>query len=331
MDSNDLERERGITILAKATSVAVEGHAHQHRRHARPRRFRRRGRAHPDRWSTARCCWSTPPKARCRRPSSCSRKALELGLQADRRDQQGRPPRRRARPRCSTRSSTCSSALDATDEQLDFPTLYASARQGWAADAPGGPHKDMEPLFDLILRHVPRARGRADGPFRMLVTTLEADPLPRPHPDRPHRVGRDQAEPAGQGAVARRHGDRADAASPRCWPSAASSASPLDDAEAGDIVAIAGLTNATVADTICDLDGRRAAAAQPIDPPTLAMTFPSTTRRSPAAKATRCTTRMIRDRLMREAEGNVAIRVPRRPRSRLPTRSPAAASCSSAC
>jgi len=149
MDSNDLERERGITILAKSTSRRLEGHAHQHRRHARPRRLRRRGRAHPRhgrRRDRARRRGRRPDAAdqvrAVARRSSCGLKPIVV-------HQQDRPAGRAPRTKCSTKSSTSSPTLDANDEQLDFPIIYrlGQATAGWR-DRSDGPKTDMAPLFD---------------------------------------------------------------------------------------------------------------------------------------------------------------------------------------
>ena len=200
------------------------------------------------------------------------------------------------------------SALEANDQQLDFPTLFASARQGWAATSLEAEHKDMEPLFDLILRHVPPPHIEADKPFRMLVTTLESDPfLGRILTGRIHsgaikpntvlkslsRDGSEIEQTRVTKVLAFRGLERV----------------ALDSAEAGDIVAVAGFKNATVADTICDQDVEWALPGQPVDPPTLAMTFSVNDSPLAGREGDKVTTRMIRARLMREAEGNVAIRV----------------------
>ena len=200
-------------------------------------------------------------------------------------------------------------ALDATDEQLDFPVLYGSAKQGWMAAHAGRRRKvSTAPLFDLVLSHVPPPMVE-EGPFRMLATTLEANPyLGRiltgritsgtVRPNMPVKV-----------AVARRQARRGRAASPRCSASAVSSASPIDEAEAGDIVAIAGLTTATVADTIAAPEVTEPLAAQPIDPPTLSMTFRINDGPLAGQEGDKVQSRVIRERLLREAEGNVALKI----------------------
>ena len=173
----------------------LEGHAHQHRRHARPRRFRRRGRAHPRHGRRRACCWSTPPKAPMPQTKFVLGKALRLGLQADRRDQQGRPARRASPTEVHDEIFDLFAALDANDEQLDFPTLYASGRAGlggrrrWTAE-----RKDLAPLFDLIVRPCAGAGGRArDEPFRDAGDDARGRPLSRPRADRPHPVRHGQA------------------------------------------------------------------------------------------------------------------------------------------
>jgi GTP-binding protein len=200
-------------------------------------------------------------------------------------------------------------AIGASDAQLDFPMVFASAKQGWAVrDLENDPRENMDALFDLIVSHVPAPTRRPDEPFTMLVTTLEYDPyVGRVLTGRIHsgqaRVnmavksirpdGRKIEEARLTKLLAFRGLDRV----------------PIESAEAGDIVAIAGLADTTVADTICDVAVTEAIPADPIDPPTLAMTFSVNDSPLAGKDGDKLTSRMIRARLLRESEGNVAIRV----------------------
>jgi GTP-binding protein len=199
-------------------------------------------------------------------------------------------------------------ALDASDEQLDFPILYGSAKQGWMAASLDGSHDHgMQPLFDLVLSHV-KPPVVEQGPFRLLGTILEANPyLGRivtgritsgtAKPNLAVKVLDHDGKLIEQGRITKvlafRGIERV----------------AVDEAEAGDIVAIAGLPNATVAMTICDPSVETPLPAQPIDPPTLAMVFRVNDSPLAGTEGDKVTGRMIRDRLLREAEGNVALRV----------------------
>ena len=202
------------------------------------------------------------------------------------------------------------SALDADDEQLDFATLFASAKQGWAAADPAGPHDGMAPLFDLIVERVAPPAVDADKPFAMLVTTLEADPyLGR------LLTGRIEAGTVRTNTTIKALG-RDGAAIERARITKLLAFRGLErvgieQAEAGDIVALAGFAEATVADTLGALELDRPLAAQPIDPPTLAMTFSINDSPLSGQDGDKLTSREIWSRLTREAEGNVAIRVSR--------------------
>ena len=199
-------------------------------------------------------------------------------------------------------------ALDATDEQLDFPTLFASSKHGWAADSLEAERKDLAPLFDLVVRHVPAPKVNADGPFAMLATTLEYDNyLGRVLTGRIEsgraKVNMDVHALAPDGRVIE------SARLTRLLAFRGIERVPVDSAEAGDIIAIAGLPETTVADTICAVEVETPLPAQPIDPPTLAMTFSVNDSPLAGRDGDKVTTRMIRARLLREAEGNVAIKV----------------------
>ena len=199
-------------------------------------------------------------------------------------------------------------ALDATDEQLDFPILYGSAKQGWMATSLEGSHDDgMKPLFDLVLRHVKPPVVEA-GPFRLLGTILEANPyLGRIVTG---RITSGSVKPNQAVKVLDHDGKLIETGRiTKVLAFRGLERVPVDEAEAGDIVALAGLPNATVAMTICDPSVETPIPAQPIDPPTLAMTFRVNDSPLAGTEGTKVTGRMIRDRLLREAEGNVALRV----------------------
>jgi GTP-binding protein len=199
-------------------------------------------------------------------------------------------------------------ALDASEEQLDFPILYGSAKEGWmAASAEGPKDAGMKPLFDLVLRHV-RPPQVEDGPFRLLGTILEANPyLGRIvtgritsgsiAPNQAVKVLDHEGNLIEQGRVTKVLAFRG------------LERTAVDNAEAGDIVAIAGLPNATVAHTICAPEVETPIPAQPIDPPTLAMIFRVNDSPLAGTEGDKVTGRIIRDRLLREGEGNVALQV----------------------
>jgi GTP-binding protein len=202
-------------------------------------------------------------------------------------------------------------ALGASDEQLDFPTLFASAREGWAIEDPGLPRsRGMAPLFELIRHHVPPPQITPEGPFVMLATTLERDP----HLGR-LLTGRIEAgciQPnATIQALARDGSPIEQARVTKILAFRGLERVALEEARAGDIVALAGFDRATVADTLCDLEVETALPAQPIDPPTLAMTFSANDSPLAGQEGSSVTSRVIGERLRREAEGNVAIRVTR--------------------
>jgi GTP-binding protein len=199
-------------------------------------------------------------------------------------------------------------ALDATEEQLDFPVLYGSAKEGWmAASADGPKDRGMTPLFELVLRHVAPPKVE-DGPFRLLGTILEANPyLGRIVTG---RITSGTIKPNQNVKVLDRNGALIESGrATKVLAFRGLERTAVEEAEAGDIVAIAGLPQATVAHTICALEVETPLPAQPIDPPTLAMTFRVNDSPLAGTEGDKVTGRMIRDRLFREAEGNVALRV----------------------
>lgn len=202
--------------------------------------------------------------------------------------------------------------LDATDDQLDFPTLYASGRDGWASYSVTENRDDLAPLFDLILSHVPVPEpvqnATADQPFTMLASLLERDSF----------LGRILTGRVEAGTI--RTGDTIkcidgsgklieQARVSKLLSFEGIERVPVESAEAGDIVAIAGFQTATVAQTLCATDVKEPLKAIPVDPPTLAMTFRVNDGPFAGREGDKVTSRMIRDRLLKEADGNVAIRV----------------------
>ncbi|MFK7754670.1 MAG: EF-Tu/IF-2/RF-3 family GTPase, partial [Sedimentitalea sp.] len=200
--------------------------------------------------------------------------------------------------------------LGADDDQLDFPSMYASGRSGWADLELDGPRKDLTALFDLIVKHVPapaQVAARAE-PFRMLATTLGSDPF----------IGRILTGRVESGTL--KAGDPVKALSRdgsqietfraiKILAFRGLAQQAIDLAEAGDIVTLAGMTKATVADTIVAPDVSEAIEAQPIDPPTITVTFGINDSPLAGRDGKKVQSRVIRDRLMKEAESNVAIQV----------------------
>ncbi len=307
MDSNDIERERGITILAKVTSVEWQD--------ARINIVDTPG--HADFGGEVERILSMvdgvvllvdAAEGPMPQTKFVLTKALALGIRpivlinkVDKPD--GRPDW------VLDETFDLFAALDATEEQLEFPVLYASSKEGWAVQELDDGRSDMAPLFDLIVDHVPAPKvDSADEPFRMLATTLEANPfLGR------ILTGRIQSGRLTPNMAIKALGmDGSQLETGRATKILAFRGlerQPIDSAEAGDIVAIAGLTQATVADTLCAPDVTQALAAQPIDPPTLSMTFSVNDSPLAGLVGDKVTSRLIWDRLQKEAEGNVALQV----------------------
>ncbi|WP_092426380.1 translational GTPase TypA [Devosia crocina] len=198
-------------------------------------------------------------------------------------------------------------ALDATSEQLDFPVLYGSAKQGWMAEDPTGPKESLAPLLDKVVAHVPEPSVE-EGEFRMLVTTIERNPF----------LGRILTGRITSGSVKandpihtlNREGKEVEKGRvSKVLAFRGLERTPVDIGEAGDIVAIAGLVTSTVADTLCATSVTQPIAAKPIDPPTLSVTFRINDGPLAGREGDKVQSRVIRERLMREAEGNVAIKV----------------------
>src|SRR5439155_677628 len=199
-------------------------------------------------------------------------------------------------------------ALDASEQQLDFPILYDSSREGSMAASPNGPKdRGMAPLFDLVIQHVAEPIIE-DGPFRMLGTILEANPY----------LGRIVTGRISSGAVGPnqivkvldRNGKLIEEGRvTKVLAFRGLERTGVDEASAGDIVALAGLPEATVSHTICAPEVMIPLPAQPIDPPTLAMTFRINDSPLTGTEGDKVQSRVIRERLLREAEGNVALRI----------------------
>ena len=199
-------------------------------------------------------------------------------------------------------------ALDATDEQLDFPILYGSGRDGWMAEEHEKPaDASLAPLFDLIVKHVPEPTV-AEGPFRMIGTILEANNF----------LGRIITGRIHSGSVKPNQAVKVLSGDGKLLETGRISKilafrglerQPVDEAHAGDIVAIAGLSKGTVADTFCDPSVTEPLEAQPIDPPTVTMSFIVNDSPLAGTEGDKVTSRVIRDRLLKEAEGNVALKV----------------------
>ena len=306
MDKNDLERERGITILAKCTSVVwrdtrinivdTPGHADFGGEVERILNM-----------VDGVIVLVDAAEGALPQTKFVVTKALARGIKpivvvnkVDRQD---------ARPdEVHNEVFDLFAALGANDEQLDFPMLYASGRQGWADPVMDGPRKDLAPLFDLVMSHVPPTVLDKEAPFAMVASILDYDNFlgrvltgrveqGRAKINMPVKVLRADGSVVETGRLTKLMGYRG------------LDRVQVDEVEAGDIVAVAGLTDATVPDTVGAPELSAPLPAIPVDPPTLAMTFRVNDGPLGGKEGKKVTSRQIRDRLMRESEGNVAIKI----------------------
>jgi GTP-binding protein len=305
MDSNDLERERGITILAKCTSVHWEdtqinivdtpGHADFGGEVERI-------------LSMVDGVIVLVDAAEGPMPQTkfVVGKALKLGLKPIVAINKVDRPDARV-TEVVNEVFDLFAALDATDDQLDFPILYGSGKNGWMGVSPEDTENGMKPLFDLVIKHVAPPVVE-EGPFRLLGTILEANPyLGRIITG---RIASGSVKPNQNVKVLSRDGKTVETGRiTKILAFRGLERQPVELAEAGDIVAIAGLSKGTVADTFCDPSVETPIQAQPIDPPTVSMSFIVNNSPLAGTEGDKVTSRLIRDRLLREAEGNVALKV----------------------
>ncbi len=199
-------------------------------------------------------------------------------------------------------------ALEANDQQLDFPVLYASGRDGWCCDSLDGPRENLHPLMDLIVKHVPAPDVDDKAPFSMLTTLLEADPY----------LGRILTGKVYGGTAKMNMNVKSInlAGEPvenfrltKLLTFNGINRVPAETVVAGDIICVAGMVKTSVADTICDVSVTKPIDSQPVDPPTMAITISVNDSPYAGTEGKKLTSTMIRERLMAEAETNVAIRV----------------------
>ena len=307
MDSNDLEKERGITILAKCTSIAwketkinvidTPGHADFGGEVERV-------------LSMADGALLLVDSAEGPMPQTkfVLSKALALGLKPiviinkiDRNDARA--------DEVLDEIFDLFVALNANDEQLDFPVLYAVGRDGWCVtDMENDKRENLHPLFNLILKHVSPPKFDENAPFSMLATLLESNPF----------FGRVLTGRIYSGKAKTMMNFKAIDLNGKLVEQGRLTKLQIfrgieriavDEAVAGDIVSIAGLTKASVADTLCDISVLESIKSTPIDPPTMAITISVNDSPLAGQEGTKVTSRMIRDRLFAEAETNVAITV----------------------
>ena len=306
LDRNDLEKERGITILAKCTSVVwkesrlnivdTPGHADFGGEVERILGMVDGAIVLVD------AAEGVLPQTKFVVGKALARgiKPIVVVNKVDRGD---------ARPdEVHTEVFDLFAALGASDEQLDFPMLYASGRQGWADTEMDGPRENLAPLFDLVMRHVPPTSLDKDAPFAMVASILDYDNFlgrvltgrveqGRARLNMPVKVLRSDGSAVETGRLTKLMGYRG------------LDRVQVEEVEAGDIVAVAGLTDATVPDTVGAPELAAPLQAIPVDPPTLAMTFRVNDGPLGGKEGKKVTSRQIRERLLREAEGNVAIKI----------------------
>lgn len=306
MDSNDLERERGITILAKCTSIAwhdtrlnivdTPGHADFGGEVERILNM-----------VDGVLLLVDAAEGPMPQTKFVLMKAMRLGLRpivvinkADRPDARAQE--------VLNEIFDLFVMLEANEEQLDFPIVYASAKQGWAVRDLADSKQDLSPLFELIVKHVRAPQVDNDAPFSMLVSLLDMDPY----------IGRVLTGRVQSGVAKINMAVKAldlqnnvieTARLTKLLAYRGLKREPVEEAQAGDIIAIAGFETATVSHTLCDPAVMEAIPAQPIDPPTLSMTFSVNDSPLAGRVGKKVTSRLIRDRLFKEAESNVSIRV----------------------
>ena len=307
MDSNDLEKERGITILAKTTSVEwkdyrinlvdTPGHAD----------FGGEVERILDMVDGA-IVLVDAAEGPMPQTKFVVSKALKVGLRPIVAVNKIDKPERRP-DEVINEVFDLFANLDATDEQLDFPILYGSAKQGWMSTDYENPTDSMDSLFEMVVNHVPVPKVE-EGPFRFLATTISSDPfLGRILTG---RIASGSVKPNQAIKILNRDGELVE----QCRVSKVLAFRglervPVEEGNAGDIVSLAGTTKANVADTFCDPSVSEPMAAQPIDPPTISMTFRVNDSPLAGTEGSKVTSRMIWDRLLKEAEGNVALKVER--------------------
>lgn len=306
MDSNDLERERGITILAKCTSILwkdtriniidTPGHADFSGEVERILNM-----------VDGAIVLVDAAEGPMPQTKFVVAKALNIGLKPIVAINKIDKPEER-HEEVVDEVFDLFALLEADEDQLDFPILYGSAKQGWMATEPSGPKDNMAPMLDLVLSHVEPPNVAQDEPFQMLSTTIESDSF----------LGRIITGRISSGTVTPNMAVKALSRDGTVIEQGRISKvlgfrgldrEPIEQGTAGDIVALSGLTKATVSDTICDPSVETALAAQPIDPPTLSMLFRINDGPLAGQEGSKVQSRVIWDRLQQEAEGNIALKV----------------------